>query len=359
MTTEGLVNMGISSRATPLIFAAILLAVPVRAGVPGDVSGDGVVDVADVQCVAVSVVASQAAACLAAPGAEDLNCDGIADVSDLQLSVLMALNYPDPGLGLGADSDGDNVHNACDNCAQVHNPGQEDEDQDGVGDVCTLDPMCGNGVVEGTEMCDDGNLEDGDGCSAECVTEGPEPLVCGNGILEPFNSEECDDGNQVSGDGCNKWCKKEGPCGNGIIEVGEQCDDGNIDDYDGCSAECLLEEEMGAVIGLVFYFAPTPEGHWVQVRMWDEPVPDPMNPPGPPMTLSQYEEPLFPVFYAMDVFPGIYWLTATLILDINKPFDENNGIAVSYPEPIIVGPSESVVGVNLVLPVVTQGWEDQ
>ena len=219
--------------------------------------------------------------------------------------------------------------------------------------------MCGNGFLEGTELCDDGILEDGDGCSSDCIPEGVDLLVCGNGILEPFNDEQCDDGNKVSGDGCNKWCKKEGPCGNGIVEVGELCDDGNVDDYDGCSAECLLEEDMGSVIGLVFYFAPTPDGHWVQVRIWDEPVPDPMNPPGPPLALSQYEEPLFPVFYVLEVFPGTYWLTATLILDINKPFDENNGIAITYPEPIIVEPSQSVVGVNLVLPLVTPGWGSQ
>ncbi|MEM7158651.1 MAG: myxococcus cysteine-rich repeat containing protein [Myxococcota bacterium] len=31
---------------------------------------------------------------------------------------------------------------------------------------------CGNGVIEGTEECDDGNLLDGDGCSAVCLLEG-------------------------------------------------------------------------------------------------------------------------------------------------------------------------------------------
>jgi len=28
--------------------------------------------------------------------------------------------------------------------------------------------LCGNGVLDGDEQCDDGNLEDGDGCSATC-----------------------------------------------------------------------------------------------------------------------------------------------------------------------------------------------
>jgi len=33
----------------------------------------------------------------------------------------------------------------------------------------TPDPECGNGVVEDPEQCDDGNLEPGDGCDADCT----------------------------------------------------------------------------------------------------------------------------------------------------------------------------------------------
>jgi len=31
--------------------------------------------------------------------------------------------------------------------------------------------LCGNGVVEGDEECDDGNITDRDGCSSVCLTE--------------------------------------------------------------------------------------------------------------------------------------------------------------------------------------------
>ena len=32
-------------------------------------------------------------------------------------------------------------------------------------------PVCGNGIFEGNEQCDDRNTRDGDGCSAECRVE--------------------------------------------------------------------------------------------------------------------------------------------------------------------------------------------
>ncbi len=37
--------------------------------------------------------------------------------------------------------------------------------------VAGVPAVCGNGVIEGTEQCDDGNVVDGDGCSAICEIE--------------------------------------------------------------------------------------------------------------------------------------------------------------------------------------------
>ena len=48
--------------------------------------------------------------------------------------------------------------------------------------------ICGNGSLEGTEQCDDGNLTNGDGCDANCTN-----TACGNGIATA--GEACDDGN--------------------------------------------------------------------------------------------------------------------------------------------------------------------
>ncbi len=67
---------------------------------------------------------------------------------------------------------------------------------------------CGDGIVDAGEECDDGNLANGDGCSATCEVE-TEP-VCGNGVVE--GSEECDDGNLVNGDGCSSTCELEAVC---------------------------------------------------------------------------------------------------------------------------------------------------
>ena len=107
-------------------------------------------------------------------------------------------------------------------------------------DCTTITPpveACGNGVVEGTEQCDDSNTTAGDGCSATCQTE-----VCGNSIVDP--GEFCDDGNTTAGDGCSAICEVETPaavCGDGNQDTGEACDDGNTVDGDGCSAICEVE----------------------------------------------------------------------------------------------------------------------
>ncbi|HVW66905.1 MAG TPA: DUF4215 domain-containing protein [Candidatus Peribacteraceae bacterium] len=127
--------------------------------------------------------------------------------------------------------------------------------------------LCGNGKIDPSEECDDGNDVPFDGCT-RCLIDGfytcsGQPSVCerkstrlsgcGDGILQA--GEECDDGNGRDGDGCSyrceiepgyvcpdgRNCHKRPPCGDGIIESGEQCDDGNSNDYDGCNSACQIE----------------------------------------------------------------------------------------------------------------------
>lgn len=44
----------------------------------------------------------------------------------------------------------------------------------------TVPAICGNGVVEGSEQCDDGNTKNGDGCSSSCQKEGSPPDCTGD-----------------------------------------------------------------------------------------------------------------------------------------------------------------------------------
>jgi cysteine-rich repeat protein len=98
---------------------------------------------------------------------------------------------------------------------------------------------CGDGIVNGTEECDDGNTISGDGCSSVCTTEVGK---CGDGIID-VATESCDDGNRTPGDGCSANCQVEtsATCGNGVVDSGEGCDDHNTAASDGCSASCQVE----------------------------------------------------------------------------------------------------------------------
>ena len=123
---------------------------------------------------------------------------------------------------------------------------------------------CGNGILDQSEQCDDGNSDSGDGCSRICQIENNfvcptpgQPCVnmarCGNGVLT--SDETCDDGNTIDGDGCSANCKNVEPgwqcrvpgkpctpkCGDGVVAATEACDDGNSVGGDGCSANCRLE----------------------------------------------------------------------------------------------------------------------
>jgi cysteine-rich repeat protein len=85
-------------------------------------------------------------------------------------------------------------------------------------------PCCGDGIINGTEECDDGNVVNGDGCNNQCMNE-----YCGDNAVNNNGTEECDDGNLIDGDGCSSTCQIETiipVCGNNITEQGEQCDQG-------------------------------------------------------------------------------------------------------------------------------------
>jgi len=170
---------------------------------------------------------------------------------------------------------------------------------------------CGNGIVDQGEICDDGCaagnkwlcepvVDDGDGCSWNCLSN----ESCGNGICDTIAGEDFEEcpadcfcmpsciGKQCGEDGCggecgfcpdlpqwgctdskcictpqcdDKECGEDGCggscgtctgllgcaegacvemplCGDGLVEPGEKCDDGNDIPWDGCSSECTIVE---------------------------------------------------------------------------------------------------------------------
>ena len=83
----------------------------------------------------------------------------------------------------------------------IYQSGEECDGESYCNPDCTLS-VCGNGVVEVEEACDDGNLLDGDACPSTCS-------VCGDGIRKSGH-EICDDGNTLDGDDCGSKCDLPG-----------------------------------------------------------------------------------------------------------------------------------------------------
>ncbi len=78
-------------------------------------------------------------------------------------------------------------------------------------------PVCGNGVVEAGEQCDDGNTDDGDCCSSTCQFDAA-GVSCDDGLF--CNGEDvCD---------CAGNCISPGdPCNDGIGCTDDSCDEVN------------------------------------------------------------------------------------------------------------------------------------
>ncbi len=132
------------------------------------------------------------------------------------------ISFDEPSTSLPMTSDGDSSSGTS-----------TTGDGDGSTDASSGGPVCGNGVLEDGELCDDGNTDDSDACMTSCV-----PAACGDGVLQV--PEECDDGVHNGPDTlCTTVCKVN-VCGDGERGPDEPCDDGNMDDTDSCTSLCQL-----------------------------------------------------------------------------------------------------------------------
>ncbi len=207
------------------------------------------------------LLATHAAACFTADPLQDQPCNTDEDCNPNidALGKRLTCTYNICGY---ASRCGDGIVDATETCDN----GEANVDDDyggGAGECssvsCTLLPYCGDGSVDPAyEGCDDGNADDRDLCPSTC-----EPATCGDGFVGPGEAcdpkvneactvdcrlptcgdgkpdpgEECDDGNRDDGDACPSTCMIAS-CGDGFVGPDEECDDGNDDNQDSCVASC-------------------------------------------------------------------------------------------------------------------------
>lgn len=130
----------------------------------------------------------------------------------------------------------------------------------GDGNVCVggncVSASCGDGQPQTGEECDDGDVDETNGCTTQCkftCLSTDSTRDCSSTGDECAGTNVCDDtahtctgGTAKSeNDPCNGgagYCKAgvctTAVCGNSTTEPGEDCDDGNTDDADGCTTLC-------------------------------------------------------------------------------------------------------------------------
>lgn len=206
----------------------------------------------------------------------------------LNVTLVMDAGVNDAGGGQSTNSDADNPvspgctkHAECDDGNECNGVERCEEGRcvsgaiaengrvcEGVGEgayVCRngncLKSRCGDGIVDARldEVCDDGNVRNGDGCNVDCNYSCEDNEQCADNNV--CNGEEvCDldehvcvagpsaaDGTECgSSRACTDGRCVSTTCGDGVVTEGEECDDGNLVEGDGCTADCQYDCEEDA-----------------------------------------------------------------------------------------------------------------
>lgn len=97
--------------------------------------------------------------------------------------------------------------------------------------------VCGDGLKDSSEACDDGNRVNGDGCSSQCLLEWvAAPITREAQVIEQKQTATAAYVTQTA-----ELAQPKPECGNGKVETGESCDDGNRVDGDSCPADCVIK----------------------------------------------------------------------------------------------------------------------
>merc|ERR1719317_581626 len=152
-------------------------------------------------------------------GQEDADDDGVGDSCD-------------------DDSDNDGINDTTDNCPIDKNPGQEDEDSDGFGNICDNCPDNPNPLQ---------NDADGDGIGDICEDD-----IDNDGIIDendncPFKSnvDQVDGDEDGLGDVCDNCPKHSNPGqeDENVNQIGDACEGSNDRDKDGMGDSCDLDKD--------------------------------------------------------------------------------------------------------------------
>lgn len=168
----------------------------------------------------------------------------------------VCLDYDDAGAECTSDTNcdsGDCLSGFCTSSADVGAACDDDDDCAGDSDCSTVvyqlsrtractdscavdgawsdclqsDDYCGNGSVDGSEECDDGNTSNNDACTNNCTEN-----ICGDGYL--YSGEEtCDEGEDngvVCSGNYGKTCRYCSDACVYLTATGAYCGDGEVDD---------------------------------------------------------------------------------------------------------------------------------